>query len=680
MLTTNPSERATLHEIMNHSWMTRGAGVQENYLPIRKPLQLPLDPSVIDKMTGFDFGAADVITAQLTKILESEDYQRAIRNWERRSMQQTPEIEKKRGVFDFYKRRNSINSRDTLNTPSSEAVQLGQDPLNAFHPLISIYYLAQEKQEREAREKNPGGLAMPQGPEEKLTKVPDLPTAPEAAYTNAHTMEMAGEKPTGGRSRPRARTHGEDEVQEGLQNLNVTAAPNPTIVEPQQESQQPARKESAAAGLLRRLSTRRHKEPPERFERERSEKVSHPPSSLAAYSGTSETPRKSFSVRRTRERDTSATRPDSSQGASRGGELLSPQPAGGDGTQEKKRTHGLGRSISVNSSDVRRRLTRRGASEGSSMRPPMTSSSSQDYAATSAAQEQAIARDDPASDIEGKRPAPSIGGFANRARSMGHNRRESMQARRARREAARTSDVPEETDAEIVEDTFDDRGGRAGDVSPTGMKPVYLKGLFSVSTTSSRPLPVIRADIIRVLKQLGVEWREIKGGFSCRHTPSIVPAIGAEDLTSTPQQPLAAPGTPSGGVAGHQRKISFGRLSRSQQQPDRDREDFRRSLNLNKPQPAPPTSSTHSDDDGIMPSDEDREPMVLAPRPTMSRPAGETSTHVQSDMGREMGLRFEILLVKVPILSLHGVQFKKVDGGTWQYKNMAQTILNELRL
>ena len=142
MLTTNPNDRANLQEIMNHPWMTKGFnGPPENCLPSRRPVQLPLDPTIIDKMTGFDFGSAEVITEQLTRIIESEDYQRAIRNLERRNMQQTPEIEKKRTVFDFYKRRNSISSRDTLNTPSSEAVPLGQDPVNAFHPLISIYYL-----------------------------------------------------------------------------------------------------------------------------------------------------------------------------------------------------------------------------------------------------------------------------------------------------------------------------------------------------------------------------------------------------------------------------------------------------------------------------------------------------------------------------------------------------------
>ena len=62
------------------------------------------------------------------------------------------------------------------------------------------------------------------------------------------------------------------------------------------------------------------------------------------------------------------------------------------------------------------------------------------------------------------------------------------------------------------------------------------------------------------------------------------------------------------------------------------------------------------------------------------RAPGETSTHVKDDMGGDLALKFEIFIVKVPLLTLHGIQFKKVDGGTWQYKNMAQMILGELRL
>ena len=76
---------------------------------------------------------------------------------------------------------------------------------------------------------------------------------------------------------------------------------------------------------------------------------------------------------------------------------------------------------------------------------------------------------------------------------------------------------------------------------------------------------------------------------------------------------------------------------------------------------------------------EDENAAVRRPK-SSTRPAGETTTHVQSDLGQSMILKFEILVVKVPLLSLHGLQFKKVDGGTWQYKRMAETILAELRL
>jgi hypothetical protein len=35
-------------------------------------------------------------------------------------------------------------------------------------------------------------------------------------------------------------------------------------------------------------------------------------------------------------------------------------------------------------------------------------------------------------------------------------------------------------------------------------------------------------------------------------------------------------------------------------------------------------------------------------------------------LGENLVLRFEILIVKVPLFSLHGIQFKKVSGGMWQ--------------
>jgi hypothetical protein len=167
-----------------------------------------------------------------------------------------------------------------------------------------------------------------------------------------------------------------------------------------------------------------------------------------------------------------------------------------------------------------------------------------------------------------------------------------MQTRRVRRDGARTSDVPEEDESDVRHEM---NTGSPG--SPPEAKPTFLKGLFSVSTTSSRPLKVIRADIIRVLTILGVEYREIKGGFDCHHAPSL----DAQHISQ-------------------------------------------------------PSSNSYQ------------------------RAAGETSTHVQSDLGTSTALRFEIFIVKIPLLSMHGIQFKKVDGGTWYYKDMAQRIIKEVNL
>jgi hypothetical protein len=640
MLVTDPKQRASLQEIMNHPWIIKGFNTPpENYLPHREPIQLPLDPEIVDKMTGFDFGPADFITRELTKVVNSEDYQSAVRLNAREQSAHAAGNEKKRGVFDFYKRRSSITSKETLQNPSAEAVQLGSDPVNAFSPLISIYYLVREKQDRERIEANPGALSMPMSPGEKPLKMPDLP-APEAAYTNSTTYEMPGEKPTGGRSRPRSRTHGEDEVTEGIKkvNLNVPNKAAPMITTPPAE-QTPAKKESTAVGLLRRFSTRRNKDSSRgRIDTQDPPSLQlQPPTDAAAT-----TLRKSFSVRRSRNRDPAPT-PLLHPGGStpHQPELLTPPTASRAG-------NALNRSTSVNSADYRRRGSRRGVSEGHTtsvvLDPPQTSGSDRSNASL---QEPKTSEPAPAEQTSNNAARAAT----MRTKSLGSARRESIQARRVRREEVREANVPEETDQELAEG----QGETRHTSSVENMKPVYLKGLFSVSTTSNKPLPYIRADIVRVLKQLAVEFTEIKGGFSCRHAPSI-------DLNRVVDPPSPEQ---SGMASKASRRISFGGFRNS----DRDRDDQEKPSASRRPNiDASYTNSEESDaDDSIG-------------RPRRERAAGETTTHVESKLGKSVVLKFEIFVVKVPLFSLHGIQFKKVSGDTWQYKEMAQRILDALRL
>ncbi|KAJ4296438.1 Serine/threonine-protein kinase [Kalmusia sp. IMI 367209] len=635
MLQTDPAQRITLTEIMTHPWLTKGFNTPpENYLPHREPLQLPLDDDIIERMTGFDFGSAEYIKTQLTQVLSSDEYVRAVRLAARKTAAQTPETEKKRGMFDFYKRRNSISSREQLPMSSSEDLQRGLDPVNAYNPLISVYYLVREKRDRENLEANPGALAVPQSPGEQPLKLPDLP-APEAAYTNSSTYEMQGEK-TGGRSRPRARTHGEDEVTDTLQKLNLKEPQgnaSPAIISPPLE--QP-RKESAAAGLLRRFSTRKYRNP----DRERTEP---PPTPAVAVSGPG--PAESASVPKRGLQSSHLHPSDANQP-----ELLSP-PTPSSSTSTTKKLKALGRSTSVNGADLRRRLSRRGRSSEDPGHPPPTSGSDR----SSINAQHAKPTNDAASEDLSASPRRTA---ASRTKSLGHARRESIQARRARRELAREANVPEETDAELAETKAE--ASRSPDV-----KPVFLKGLFSVSTTSSKPLSFIQSDIIRVLDQLGVTYNEIKGGFKCRHVPSIDMKRGVDSPSSA--NPPAS--------AGHRRR-SFGVFNR-------DRDDFKEQQRLpqtpksgrGRPSVADQSFTNTDESDASGEDKEDRQP-----RSGRALPPGETSTHVQNDLGGSMVLVFEILIVKVPLLQLHGIQFKKVDGGTWQYKNMAQTILSELRL
>ena len=111
---------------------------------------------------------------------------------------------------------------------------------------------------------------------------------------------------------------------------------------------------------------------------------------------------------------------------------------------------------------------------------------------------------------------------------------------------------------------------------------------------------------------------------------------------------------------------------------DKDRDDLKDFREAEKLPQTPRTPGRLHVDNSYTNSDTSEE--SVGHRGSSVRAVGETSTHVQSELGGSMILEFEIFIVKVPLLSLHGIQFKRLAGGTWQYKNMADQILRELRL
>ncbi|CAH7670476.1 expressed protein [Phakopsora pachyrhizi] len=76
MLVTNPANRATLHEVLNHAWMVKGyEGAPDPHIPPREPLRLnQIDSEIVKSMTGFEFGTIEKIEADLKAVLSSEIY------------------------------------------------------------------------------------------------------------------------------------------------------------------------------------------------------------------------------------------------------------------------------------------------------------------------------------------------------------------------------------------------------------------------------------------------------------------------------------------------------------------------------------------------------------------------------------------------------------------------------
>ncbi|KAG0909807.1 hypothetical protein G6F57_008509 [Rhizopus arrhizus] len=126
---TDPAKRIIMTDIIHHPWMSKDAATIKNYMPNRKPLTLPLDPNVIERMSqGFNLGTAEEIENKLTLIIQSPVYQSAMRHIaDCHSRKATPPLSY-----------HEINESIVYDGPQSVPA--------AYHSYISLYYLASEKQ------------------------------------------------------------------------------------------------------------------------------------------------------------------------------------------------------------------------------------------------------------------------------------------------------------------------------------------------------------------------------------------------------------------------------------------------------------------------------------------------------------------------------------------------------
>lgn len=642
MIDVNPHTRASLNEIVSHPWMLQDHGAPEPaYLPKRKPLTaVSIDPVVIERMTGFEFGSPQEIYHELKKILCSEEYVAAVARHEDPAMasaaieavglvQSAATESVPRGNrlsrqisagINFYHRHVSRSSSDVQDvSDSGESTPGVKGPLHpcyGFHPLISIYFLVKEKMDREKLGQeiysSSDLLLSEPGPVPTFNHKPALDVPESAAHdhidrvsaygaaTFASSLPMARFAPDKSSSiiRPPEKTHVSSRTMSTAVTLPVTPSPPPPsavmMAPPQPEPQTPvfeSRQKSQPQGIM--LG------PPRPLAR-----VDELESSLRTP------PKASFMTT------------DASQAPSAFQRAAMPQ-----------------RSVSMmhaRHADQLKSLQDRHASMA------FSTSGARPLPTLDAIQSEA-----------GKNLLPCVSEAANSAGTVfadsGPNltRRFGTMSVRPTHEAS-DSFVPQQLSPENSHiNTMDSNQQSLPFEMPSPLsnedasKPVFLKGLFSVQTTSRRPRVMIRRDLIRVFEQFKIQFTELKNGFECSYAGPLTdtdtqfaPAEAFTDMTSTPATD-----------------------------------------SMNDPTPIAATGV------GDVPIDRSGQSDVVLATPNSDAPSLRIGVDKPLPCNEEAEVCFEICLVKVPLLlGMNGIQFRRVSGNPWKYQALAKRILNELHL
>ncbi|KAI0219198.1 Serine/threonine-protein kinase [Massospora cicadina] len=177
------------------------------------------------------------------------------------------------------------------------------------------------------------------------------------------------------------------------------------------------------------------------------------------------------------------------------------------------------------------------------------------------------------------------------------------------------------------------------------IQPVFIKGLFSVSSTSTKKPSVIRKEILRALAELGLAWREQEGYIS------VVKPILASSVNPTNSPPPAASISNDGSFA-----------------PSAGSRDG--TIVLPAPEVKPP-SRTKS-----------LKQRFLRKSPSLIKRSAQPTSPLSTAISNSPlpPLRFEIQIVKLSLFRLHGIKFRRLAGDPWSYKDICSQILRSLKL
>ncbi|CAI4046052.1 hypothetical protein SKDZ_12G1460 [Saccharomyces kudriavzevii ZP591] len=234
-------------------------------------------------------------------------------------------------------------------------------------------------------------------------------------------------------------------------------------------------------------------------------------------------------------------------------------------------------------------------------------------------------------------------------------------------------------------------------------KSMFLKGFFSVQTTSSKPLPIVRHNIISVLTRMKIDFKEVKGGFICvqQRSPTasaVVPAITTSDMRFDSGKVMDLQNSLDNQLSSsyHSATSSTSRNSSIKRQGSYKRGQNSIPLtplaaSTHQRNSSVPMSPTYGNQTNGMSGELSSTSLEFVQQQqddilTTSRAQnindvnGQFEQNIAYDIKERPPIKFEIHIVKVRIVGLAGVHFKKVSGNTWLYKELASYILKELNL
>ncbi|KAI7865645.1 kinase-like domain-containing protein [Mucor mucedo] len=580
MLVTNPAHRATVSEVIIHPWMNKGYDAPvNNYLPDRPPLTLPIDMDVVRGMTGFEFGTEAEIKDKLEKIITSIEYQKAAK------------ILADRTAETHRNHRQGHTSRFSPHTSKKAFVLPNEDPQSipaAYHPLVSIYYLVRERLDRENEQNSP---LSPDTAISSSLRIPDI-TLPENAHasTNIPYESVFGDESVSSGvaygKKGKATIHVDEDghmletpntdtlhaIENGINRLFTRTRSNQSSENTDEGS--PGGRDSN--NVLRRLSLALSRTSTDKGSRSRKSSATHGETTVLSSTSTPiQIP--------SREND----------GKYLSKSYVSPKFPNSKYNSQYHHTSDQSQSLQQSDLDV---ATAAAAAASVSSANTSNSNTFGNKISKILPRRMTLGQ----SNIN----AENHNNFLNMVHGHHHHEARGTSKKSPTKNPSLVVDC-EKKKVHDHEQSFPATAGGSFQQKGTAdenIKPVFLKGLFSVTTTSTKHPSVIRADLIRVLERIGVKWRESKGRFECVHMPSI-------DLNVVVNDEL-------------EDQHSFSSEEAT-------------------------TAATNT-------------PVVPVP---------------------DLVVRFEIYIVKVPwLLGMHGLQFRRVGGDPWQYKNMCSKILTELKL